>query len=409
MTQQTHNTVFISYRRSVSAYIARAIYYDLKQNGYDVFMDVESIDSGQFDTIILRQIEARAHFLIICTPGTFERVTESGDWLRREIEYALDNGRNIVPIITADFKFAKETNALLTGKLADLPRYNAVNAPHDYFEEAMTRLRTRFLKLPVGVSITPTPAIDRSAVAAKQAQVESQPKPTVKELSAEEYITRGIANYDKADYDAAIADYSEAIRLNPQYATAYNNRGLARQAKGDLDGALADYNEAIRLNPQYANAYNNRGLARQAKSDLDDAIADYNEAIRLNPQFANAYNNRGNARYDKGDLDGALADYNEAIRLNPQFANAYNNRGNARQAKGDLDGALADYNEAIRLNPQYANAYYNRANTWEKKQNFAEAVDDLQRYLDLGGGKQNGNQAAVEARIRELKAKLGRK
>jgi len=78
MTQQTHNTVFISYRRSVSAYIARAIYYDLKQNGYDVFMDVESIDSGQFDTIILRQIEARAHFLIICTPGTFERVTESG-------------------------------------------------------------------------------------------------------------------------------------------------------------------------------------------------------------------------------------------------------------------------------------------------------------------------------------------
>ncbi|MBK9751004.1 MAG: toll/interleukin-1 receptor domain-containing protein [Chloroflexi bacterium] len=60
MTQQVHNTVFISYRRSTSSYLARAIYMDLKQHGYDVFMDVQSIDAGQFDEIILRQIEARA-------------------------------------------------------------------------------------------------------------------------------------------------------------------------------------------------------------------------------------------------------------------------------------------------------------------------------------------------------------
>src|SRR5215813_1147434 len=92
-------TVFLSYRRHVSAFIARAVFQDLRQHGYDVFMDVESIDSGQFDTIILNQIAARAHFLVILTPGALDRCQEPDDWLRREIERAIALGRNVVPIL----------------------------------------------------------------------------------------------------------------------------------------------------------------------------------------------------------------------------------------------------------------------------------------------------------------------
>ncbi len=100
-----HKTVFISYRRKVAAYHARAIFQDLRANGYDVFMDVENIDSGQFDQIILNQIEARAHFLMILTPGSVERCAEPSDWLRREIEYAMDKQRNIVPLFINGFTF----------------------------------------------------------------------------------------------------------------------------------------------------------------------------------------------------------------------------------------------------------------------------------------------------------------
>ncbi len=53
---------------------------------------------GSSSSIILNQIEARAHFVVILTPGTVERCTEPGDWLRREIEYAMDKQRNIVPL-----------------------------------------------------------------------------------------------------------------------------------------------------------------------------------------------------------------------------------------------------------------------------------------------------------------------
>src|SRR5258706_7557948 len=97
------NSVFISYRRDTSAFIARAVFQDLRAHSIDVFMDVESIDSGQFDSVILNQIASRPYFLLILTPGTLERCNEPNDWLRREIEHAMSLQRMIVPLTTPKF------------------------------------------------------------------------------------------------------------------------------------------------------------------------------------------------------------------------------------------------------------------------------------------------------------------
>ena len=70
-----------------------------------------------------------------------------------------------------------------------------------------------------------------------------------------------MAWYAKKDYDKAIADGNEAIRLAPTYALAYNSRGNAWDAKKEYDKAIADFGEAIRLEPKYALAYANRGQA----------------------------------------------------------------------------------------------------------------------------------------------------
>src|SRR6266478_3376426 len=130
------------------------------------------------------------------------------------------------------------------------------------------------------------------------------------------FFDRGDAWRSKGDNDRAVADCSEAIRLDPQNAKFVHNRGMVWRRKGDYDRAIADYNEAIRLNPQDANTFNGRGVAWKFKGDYDRAIADYNEAIRLNPQGSSAFYNRAGAWHDKGDDDRAIADYNEAIRLN---------------------------------------------------------------------------------------------
>jgi len=196
-------------------------------------------------------------------------------------------------------------------------------------------------------------------------------------------INRALAYRAKGELDRAIADYSEAIRIDPRYADAYYNRAIAFKAKGDLDRAIADYNEAIRLNPRDALAYNNRGIAYRAKGEIDRAIADYDEAIRLDPGNALLYSQRGYAYQAKGNLEAAIADYSETIRLDPRDALAHNNRGIAYQAKGDFAGAIIEYDEAIRLDPGNALAYSQRGHAYQARGDALSALADFSEAIRL--------------------------
>lgn len=148
-------TVFISYRRT-DVYTALAVYENLKNQGYDVFFDYRSISSGDFEQIIISNIRARAHFLLILTPTALDRCSEPGDWLRREIELAIDEKRNIIPLLFKGFQFSNPAiSEKLIGKLKNISRYNGLNVHEDYFDEAMQRLRSQFLNIPLDTVLHP--------------------------------------------------------------------------------------------------------------------------------------------------------------------------------------------------------------------------------------------------------------
>jgi len=172
---------------------------------------------------------------------------------------------------------------------------------------------------------------------------------------------RGLAYNEKQEYDKAIDDFSEAIRLNPKDAIAFGNRGNAYDSKQEFDKAIADYSEAIRIDPKRALAFALRGMVYTEKKDYDKAIADFSEAIRLDPKNAAAFRNRGVAYYRKKDYDKAIADYSEAIRLDPKNAAAFVIRGVAYRKRQEYDKAIQDYSEAVRLDPRNANASRNLA------------------------------------------------
>src|SRR5260370_634555 len=142
-----------------------------------------------------------------------------------------------------------------------------------------------------------------------------------------EAFKRAEHDMDAKQYDKAIADYTEAIRLNPDYGGAYYSRGNAYYDLEQYDEAIADYNEATRLKPAYADAYNNRGNAYVDVKQYDKAVADYSEVIRLKPDYAGAYRNRGSAYVGLKQYDKAAADYSEVIRLKPHYADAHSNLG----------------------------------------------------------------------------------
>ncbi|MCL2805467.1 MAG: tetratricopeptide repeat protein [Treponema sp.] len=201
---------------------------------------------------------------------------------------------------------------------------------------------------------------------------------------AKTHFDRGEIFRNRSEWDAAIREYTEAIRFDINYPEAYNMRGLSYRSKGDHDRAIADFSVAIGLNPNYSWAYRLRGNSHQNKGDFDRAIADQSEAIRINSNSHLAFYNRGNAYRAKGDLDRAIADYTVAIMLNPEYSLAYNNRGLSYSDKGDNDRAIADYTAAIRINPNYALAYNNRGHAYQAKRDTARANADFARARELG-------------------------
>jgi tetratricopeptide (TPR) repeat protein/tRNA A-37 threonylcarbamoyl transferase component Bud32 len=188
---------------------------------------------------------------------------------------------------------------------------------------------------------------------------------------------------DKGDLDGAIAQFKQALALDPKLARAHNGLGNALADKGDLDGAIAEYKQALALDPKDAKAHYNLGNALYAKRDLAGAIAQFKQAVALDRKFAPAHYNLGAALYAKRDLDGAIAEYKQALALDPKYAQAHNNLGTALAGKGDLDGAVYAFKQALALNPKYAMAHYGLGLALYYKQDLDGAIAEYKQALAL--------------------------
>ena len=199
---------------------------------------------------------------------------------------------------------------------------------------------------------------------------------------AEDHLKRGLRLMRESRLEPAIASFTDAIRLDPQYSTAYLNRGKAFLNQGVEKKALADLTTAIRLEPS-ARAYAYRGWAYNVDGQYADAIADCEEALRLDPEDAAAYWTRGTARFKRGEFDPAMADFNAAVKYDPKFALAFRNRGVLYLRQREYEKAIADFTEAIRLNHSDARSHRHRAVTHSQIGDYEQALEDLRSSLRI--------------------------
>jgi Flp pilus assembly protein TadD len=371
--------IFISYRREESRWSAGRLYdrltkhFDRKQ----VFMDIDGIALGA-DFVKAIQKKVSECDVLIAVIGERWLTSQDGrggrrldnpeDFVRMEIATALKRDIRVIPVLLDGVLMPLSTD--LPDDLKPLVRRNALLVRDTGFDDDCRRLvaaikqaqaegpqkapgrkqaKTKWLPAVVLALITGVGVI-WFAVHREPADVlfSPTPTPTTAADGSSAAFHHGYAAWLKKEYDEAISDYTEAIRLKPDYADAYFSRGKAYDEKNEYDKAISDYTEAIRLKPDFFTYYF-RGVAYDAKKEYDKAISDYTDAISLSLNDADAYFNRGYAYNEKKEYDKAISDYTEAIRLKPDDPNAYHNRGLAYESRGKLDKAKADYAKEAEL------------------------------------------------------------
>jgi tetratricopeptide (TPR) repeat protein len=366
-------TVFLSYRRSHVAW-ALAVFQHLNRHGYDVFFDFEGLASGGFEQVIVQNIRARAHFLVLLTPTALAECDAPGDWLRREVAEALRSQRNIVPLMLEGFSFeAPEVRERLKGELALLARYNGLEVPAAYFEAAMVRLREKFLEVALEAVLHPVSRATRGTSNRMLASARRAQPVQPAQLSATGWFERGL---QATTPEEKLHCYGQAIALDPHHAEAFTNRALILAQLRRFHEALPDVEAALRLRPNLFEARHCRGVIRANLADTTGALADFSAVIEGDPDHAVACFNRGHLREWQDDLAGALADFDEAIRRQPAYPEALYRRGVRRGHLGDSAGALADWSAAIALAPDHPEAHMRRAQMREEQGDLRGAIED---------------------------------
>jgi tetratricopeptide (TPR) repeat protein len=197
------------------------------------------------------------------------------------------------------------------------------------------------------------------------------------------YTNLGIVLRAQGKLDEAIANYAEAIRLEPESTEAHFNLANALKEHGRCDEAVQSYKRAITLKPDFAEAHYNMANALRTRGRHNEAISNYERAIQLKPDYAKAYNNLGLALRKLGRLTEAIENYRKAIRLRPDYAEAYNNLGIALKDQERFAEAIESYKLATQFKPDYAEAYYNLANAQRNQEQIEHAIENYAQAIRL--------------------------
>jgi tetratricopeptide (TPR) repeat protein len=225
---------------------------------------------------------------------------------------------------------------------------------------------------------------DESQKAAQNGPTATEPAPK----SASELVLGGKAHMARQEYDEAVADFTEATRLDPVHAPAYAARAEAWARKHYRERELADIAQAIKLEPKNTSYRVTKAQSHSAQGRHDEAIAEFNVALGLEPENPALWVARGNEWRRDLKLELAIADYTHAIELNSNYTLAYISRGQTWRQRRDFGRAIQEFAEAARKEPTSSIAHMSLARVLAtcndpNSRNGKWAVDEATRACEL--------------------------
>ncbi len=203
------------------------------------------------------------------------------------------------------------------------------------------------------------------------------------------YLNRGWYNGRVARRpDAALADFDEAIAINPAAYGAWLDKGLLFTDANRLDSAYVCFDRVIQLNPAVTDAWNNRGVLRLRRGDLAGAVSDFSKTLELDPAYRGAYANRASAYSLAKEFGRAIEDFHRAAAQDPANPENHFQMGFAlEQLRRDRE-AIAEYNAALRLipagDPRSGRYHLYRSYAWSALGERGNALSDAQEARRAG-------------------------
>lgn len=252
----------------------------------------------------------------------------------------------------------------------------------------------------------------------------------------------------EGNVDEAIVEYQKALAIDPNYAKARYNPGVDLVQEGQVNKGAGEYQKALAADSGNSDIYCNLGNALAQKGRMDEAILVYQKALAIDPEDADLYSNLGNALAQKGQMDEAIRDYQKALAINPTNSQTYYNYGNALIQNGEMDEATLQFEKAVTIQPGFVEAQNNLARivwmlanspnptvrngtkavelgrqsdqlaggsnpmiaaslaaAYAETGNFAEAITNAQRALQLASSQTNAAMMAVfQAQLKNYQA-----
>lgn len=193
------------------------------------------------------------------------------------------------------------------------------------------------------------------------------------------YNLRGTFSFLKGEVDAAMADFEQALSLDPTSINSLIKRASIFMERGELEKTIDELDHAEIINSNDPDLYYHRGQVRFLTNQLEGAVEDYKKSLSLDDKFVYAHIQLGVTLYKMGDIGEATKIFTKASRKFPKSFEVLNYRGEIFLDQGDFAEALASFDKASDLQPKSPLPYINKAMLYLQAQQRPVEAEELIR------------------------------